>query len=160
MPGLLSEGKMVIDYQEQPVELGDGTRISLRLPRYSVTDLGYGPLDPETTLSPRMTPPMTGMGLIEAIHPADILARADPDDRDGDGVSGRVALARNPATGQLAIGRFGWKAQNATVRQQSASAFAGDIGISHAGFSEQPWRLHPWPGRLHGAADRSPARPW
>jgi len=130
VPGLLSEGKMVIDYQEQPVELGDGTRISLRMPRYSVTDLGYGPLDPETTLSPRMTPPMTGMGLIEAIHPADILARADPDDRDGDGVSGRVALARNTATGQLAIGRFGWKAQNATVRQQSASAFAGDIGIS------------------------------
>ena len=130
VPGLQSEGRMVIGYQEQPVDLGDGTRVSLRLPRYGVADLGYGPLDPETTLSPRMTPPMTGMGLIEAIHPADILARADPDDQDGDGVSGRVALAVNPATGHLAIGRFGWKAQNATVRQQSASAFAGDIGIS------------------------------
>ncbi|MBU4531156.1 MAG: c-type cytochrome [Hoeflea sp.] len=130
VPGLRSEGRMVIEYREQPVELGDGTLISLRKPAYSVADLGYGPLDPETTLSPRMTPPMTGMGLIEAIQPADILARADPDDHDGDGVSGRVALSRDPATGQLAIGRFGWKAQNATVRQQSASAFAGDIGIS------------------------------
>ncbi|MCY0093489.1 di-heme oxidoredictase family protein [Hoeflea ulvae] len=130
VPGLKSEGRMVIDYEEQPVSLDDGTVVSLRKPTYSVADLGYGPLDPETTLSPRMTPPMTGMGLIEAIHPADILAHADPDDRDGDGVSGRVALARDPATGDIAIGRFGWKAQNATVRQQSATAFAGDIGIS------------------------------
>ena len=130
VPGLQAEGRMVIDYEEQPVELGDGTVVSLRKPTYSVADLGFGPLDPETTLSPRMSPPMTGMGLIEAIHPADLLAHADPDDLDGDGVSGRVALARDPATGALAIGRFGWKAQNATIRQQSAGAFAGDIGIS------------------------------
>ena len=130
VPGLKAEGRMVIDYEEQPVELGDGTLVSLRKPHYSVTELGFGPLDPETTLSPRLSPPMTGMGLIEAIHPADILTNADPDDQDGNGISGRVALARDPATGQRAIGRFGWKAQNATVRQQSSSAFAGDIGIS------------------------------
>jgi CxxC motif-containing protein (DUF1111 family) len=130
VPGLKAEGRMVIEYREQPVELGDGTVVSLRKPSYSVADLGFGPLDPSTTLSPRMTPPMTGMGLIEAIHPADILAHADPDDRDGDGISGRVALARDPASGKLAIGRFGWKAQNATVRQQTAGAFSGDIGIS------------------------------
>ena len=130
VPGLQAEGRMVVEYEEQPVELADGTMISLRKPDYSVADLGYGPLDPETTLSPRMTPPMTGMGLIEAIHPADVLSHADPEDRNGDGVSGRVALARNPATGDIALGRFGWKAQNATVRQQSSGAFAGDIGIS------------------------------
>lgn len=130
VPGLKAEGRMVIEYEEQPFEMADGSVISLRKPSYSVADLAFGPLDPETTLSPRMTPPMTGMGLIEAIHPADILAHADPDDRDGDGVSGRAAMARDPATGKLAIGRFGWKAQNATVRQQSSGAFAGDIGIS------------------------------
>lgn len=130
VPGLRAEGRMVIAFQEQPVELADGSVVSLRKPSYSVADLGFGPLDPETTLSPRMTPQMIGMGLIEAIHPADILAHADPEDRDGDGVSGRVAMARDPATGKLAIGRFGWKAQNATVRQQSSGAFAGDIGIS------------------------------
>ena len=130
VPGLQAEGRMVIDYVEEPVELADGTSVSLRKPAYSVADLGYGSLDPDTTLSPRMTPPMTGMGLIEAIHPADILAHADPDDRDGDGISGRVALARDPATGAIALGRFGWKAQNATVRQQASGAFAGDIGIS------------------------------
>ena len=51
-------------------------------------------------------------------------------DLDGDGVSGRVAVARDPATGKLAIGRFGWKAGEASIRSQSAGAFAGDMGIS------------------------------
>ncbi len=130
VPGLQAEGRMVIDYQEQPVTLADGTRVSLRKPDYSVTDLGYGPLDPQTTLSPRMTPPMTGVGLVEAIHPADLVNQADPDDRDGDGISGRLALTRDPVTGKIEIGRFGWKAQKATVRQQAADALNGDIGVS------------------------------
>ncbi|WP_322987724.1 di-heme oxidoredictase family protein [Hoeflea sp.] len=130
VPGLQAEGRMVIDYQEQPVTLADGTRVSLRKPDYSVADLGYGPLDPETTLSPRMTPPMTGVGLVEAIHPADLVNQADPDDRDGDGISGRLALTRDPVTGKIEIGRFGWKAQKATVRQQAADALNGDIGVS------------------------------
>ncbi len=129
VPGLKAEGHMVIAYEEVPVTLGDGTIVNLRRPQYSVTDLAYGPLHTDTTLSPRIAPPMIGMGLIQAIHPADILANADPEDADGDGISGRVAIARGP-DGELAIGRFGWKAQNATVRQQSAGAFAGDIGIS------------------------------
>lgn len=130
VPGLAAEGRMVIDYEEQPVELGDGTIVQLRKPTYAVADLGYGPLHPATTLSPRIAPPMIGMGLIEAIHPADIMAGADPDDGDGDGISGRLALVRDPATGTIALGRFGWKAHNPTVRIQSAGAFAGDIGIS------------------------------
>ena len=129
VPGLRAEGRMVITYQEEPFELGDGTIVMLRKPTYSVADLGYGPLHPDTTLSPRIAPQMIGMGLIEAIHPADIIANADPDDLDEDGISGRVALARDPQD-NVALGRFGWKAQNATVRQQSAGAFAGDIGIS------------------------------
>ena len=130
VPGLRGEGRMRVDYSEQKVTLGDGTAVSLRRPSYSVDDLGYGPLDPRTTLSPRLTPPMIGLGLIEQIAPADILAHADPDDRDGDGISGRPNIVRDPRTGQLALGRFGWKAQTASVRQQAAEAFAGDIGIS------------------------------
>lgn len=130
VPGLAGEGRMVIEYVEEPFELDDGTVVRLRRPSYSVADLGYGPMHPDTTLSPRIAPQMIGMGLIEAIHPADIVTMADPDDLDGDGISGRVALARDPASGAVTVGRFGWKAQNATVRQQSSGAFAGDIGIS------------------------------
>lgn len=130
VPGLKAEGHMKIDYTDKPVELAGGETVTLRAPTYSVTDLAYGPLDPETTLSPRVAPPMIGMGLIQAIHPADILAKADPDDEDGDGISGEVQYARDSKTDEIKIGRFGWKAHTPTIRAQTASAFSGDIGIS------------------------------
>ncbi|WP_274630530.1 di-heme oxidoredictase family protein [Arvimicrobium flavum] len=130
VPGIPGEGRMKIDYTEVPVTLGDGTQVSLRKPAYSVTDLGYGALDPRTTLSPRVSPQMIGLGLVEQIHPADIASRADPEDHDEDGISGRVSIVRDELTGELALGRFGWKATTASIRQQSADAFAGDMGIS------------------------------
>lgn len=130
VPGLAAEGEMEITYAEVPVILADGTTVSLRKPSYSVAELAYGPLDPDTTLSPRIAPPMLGMGLIEAIPQADILAHADPDDRNGDGISGRAAITRDHRTGALALGRFGYKAQTATVRDQVAAAFSGDMGLS------------------------------
>jgi CxxC motif-containing protein (DUF1111 family) len=130
VPGLRGEGRMCVDYQEQKVTLPDGTVVSLRKPSYSVDDLADGPLDPHTTLSPRMTPPMIGLGLVEQIATADILAHADPDDRDGDGISGRPNIVRDRKSGELTLGRFGWKGQTPSIRQQAADAFAGDIGIS------------------------------
>jgi CxxC motif-containing protein (DUF1111 family) len=130
VPGLAGEGRMAISYTEIPVTLGDGTVASLRKPSYSVTDLSDGPMHPGTTLSPRVTPAMIGLGLVEQIHPADILANADPDDRDGDGISGKPNIVRDEMSRELTLGRFGWKAQTPSIRQQSADAFAGDIGIS------------------------------
>jgi CxxC motif-containing protein (DUF1111 family) len=130
VPGLAGEGRMRIAYDEIEVKLGDGSVVSLRKPSYSIDNLAYGALDPRTTLSPRIASPMIGLGLVEQIHPADILAHADPDVLDGDGVSGKAAIVRDPLTGKPALGRFGWKAQQATIRQQSADALAGDIGIS------------------------------
>ncbi len=130
VPGVAAEGRVVITYTEEPVTLAGGEIVTLRKPQYSVADLNYGPLGVDTTLSPRIANPMIGMGLIEAIAGADILAKVDPDDRDGDGISGRVARARDHRTGELKLGRFGWKAQNSSVRDQSSSAFVGDLGIS------------------------------
>lgn len=138
VPGLKAEGRMVIDYEDFIIVLGDGTEVPMRRPSYSVTELAYGPMDVTTTLSPRVTPAMIGLGLVEQIHPADILALADPDDADGDGISGRANIVRDPATGALALGRFGWKAQNPTIRAQVASAFSGDIGISTPDHPD-PW---------------------
>lgn len=137
VPGLRAEGRMKIDYTEVPFTFPDGTTASLRKPSYSVSDLAYGPMNPETTLSPRVTPQMIGLGLVEQIHPSDILANADPDDRDGDGISGKASIVREKVIqrstkgGDLTLGRFGWKAEMPTIRQQSADAFAGDIGISN-----------------------------
>jgi CxxC motif-containing protein (DUF1111 family) len=130
VPGLAGEGKMAITYTEEPVTLDGGETVSLRKPTYAVTGLSHGPMHPGTTLSPRVTPAMIGLGLVEQIHPADILAHADPDDVDGDGISGRAQVVRDPLSGEVTLGRFGWKAQTPSIRQQSADAFAGDLGIS------------------------------
>ncbi|MCQ0988178.1 di-heme oxidoreductase family protein [Jiella marina] len=128
--GLEPEGRMVIEYEEKPVTLGDGTVVNLRHPTYSVADLGYGAMAEDVMLSPRVAPPMIGLGLVEQIEPADILALADPNDADGDGISGKPSMAREPETGELVLGRFGWKATTPSIKVQSAEAFAGDIGIS------------------------------
>lgn len=129
VPGLKAEGRMVIDYADVPVTLGDGTIVTLRSPSYSVADLGYGPMADDVMLSPRVAPQMIGLGLLEAIAPEDILAKADPEDRDGDGISGKPSWVKDK-TGELRLGRFGWKAGAPSIRVQSANAFAGDIGIS------------------------------
>ena len=133
VPGLPAEGKMAIHYEEIRVELNGSEVVSLRKPTYQITNLGFGPLDDDVMLSPRIAPQMIGLGLLEAIHPADILALSDPDDLNGDGVSGKPSFVRDPATGERVLGRFGWKASNPTIHAQSAGAFAGDIGISNPG---------------------------
>ncbi|MEP2703439.1 MAG: di-heme oxidoredictase family protein [Roseibium sp.] len=130
VPGLAGEGRFDIDHEEIEVELNGGDVAVLQNPTYEIRDLGYGDLHPETLFSPRVAPPMIGLGLLQAIHQGDIEALADPDDLDGDGISGKVSRVRDPATGDITIGRFGWKASNPTIRAQTAGAFSGDIGIS------------------------------
>ena len=66
---------MIVSYTEQPVMLAGGEVVSLRRPTYRIAELGYGPLDPRTMMSPRLTPQMIGLGLLEAIPEAAILAR-------------------------------------------------------------------------------------
>jgi CxxC motif-containing protein (DUF1111 family) len=127
--GHLGEGRMIVTYEEIPVRLSGGEVVKLRKPTYRIADLGYGPLHPQTMISPRVAPQMIGLGLLEAISEADILARADPDDRDGDGISGRANRVWSVEEARIALGRFGWKAGQPTVVQQSAEAFWGDIGI-------------------------------
>jgi CxxC motif-containing protein (DUF1111 family) len=128
--GLRAEGQMKVDYTDLPVTLRDGTVVTLRAPHYSVADLGFGPMAKDVLLSPRVAPPMIGLGLVEAIPQEDILANADPDDADHNGISGEPNWVKSLETGQIALGRFGWKDGAPSIRTQSAAAFAGDIGIS------------------------------
>jgi CxxC motif-containing protein (DUF1111 family) len=81
-------------------------------------------------LSPRVAPQMIGLGLLEAIAERDIEAAADPDDRDGDGISGRPNRVWSTLANSRRLGRFGWKAGSPSVDEQSQDAFAGDMGIS------------------------------
>ncbi|WP_052081723.1 di-heme oxidoredictase family protein [Paracoccus halophilus] len=128
--GLPAEGQMVIEYEDLPVTLGDGTIVTLRKPVYSMADPGYGPPSPDLMLSPRVAPQMIGLGLLEAIPAGDILANADPGDADGDGISGRPSIVPSAEFGVPMLGRFGLKGGTPTVKEQSAAAFSGDMGLS------------------------------
>jgi CxxC motif-containing protein (DUF1111 family) len=137
-PGHAAEGRMVVTYTDRPVTLGDGTVVTLRAPAYAVADPAHGPLSPDLMLSPRVAPQMIGLGLLEAIPAADIVALADPDDADGDGISGRAQIVPSVEYGVPMLGRFGLKAGAPTVREQSSGAFSGDMGLS------TPLHPDPW----------------
>ena len=89
-------------------------------------------LPAEAVIIARRIPiPLFGAGLVEAIPDEAILALADPDDRDGDGISGRAAIVRDLATGDRRVGRFGWKAQHATLLAFGADAYRNEMGITN-----------------------------
>ncbi|ROP84504.1 CxxC motif-containing protein (DUF1111 family) [Stella humosa] len=136
--GHLAEGTMDVAYAEEPVRLADGTIVHLRRPTYSISGLNYGPLHPKTMMSPRLAPPMIGMGLLELVDEADILALADPDDGDGDGIAGKANRVWSREFDRAMLGRFGWKAGQPTIAQQVADAFSGDMGLSTP-LSRDPW---------------------
>ena len=106
----------------------DGTAYSLRKPNYSFT--GSSP----SHYSARVASALIGMGLLEAISELDLSALADPDDTDGDGISGRTQILTDPTTGEQRIGRFGYKAGTATVNEQVAAALNTDLGVATSVF--------------------------
>jgi CxxC motif-containing protein (DUF1111 family) len=93
-------------------------------------NLAFGELAPGLAVSPRLAPQLAGVGLLEAVPEETIVSMSDPDDGDGDGISGRPNRVTDLRTGETVLGRFGWKAGVATVEQQVAAAFNGDIGIT------------------------------
>nr|WP_246387824.1 di-heme oxidoredictase family protein [Chiayiivirga flava] len=133
IPGVPAEGRVEITYDEIAGAFADGTPYSLRKPRVTLHDPAFGPFD-DLLLSARVAQHMPGVGLLEAVPEADIVARADPDDRDGDGISGRANRVWNPIMQRTELGRFGWKANVATLQQQTAAAAHGDIGLTSSAF--------------------------
>lgn len=81
--------------------------------------------------------PLFGAGLVEAIADETILAREDPDDRDGDGISGRAGMVKDVVSGQRRVGRFGWKSQHATLLAFSGDAYRNEMGITNDLFPDE-----------------------
>lgn len=115
----------------------DGTPFELLWPTVNIRDRNHGPLTEGTQVSARIGAQLIGMGFLEAVSDATILAGADPNDADGDGVSGRPNAVWNPATGQTELGRFGWKANVVQLDQQIAQAFHGDLGVTSSLIPEE-----------------------
>jgi CxxC motif-containing protein (DUF1111 family) len=128
--GVPAEGRTVVTFTTRQGNYADGTPYSLLVPHYEITDLAFGPLPAGTMISPRVAPPVFGLSLLEAVPEWQILSLADPDDRDGDGISGRANQVWDVAASKVALGRFGWKANQPNLRQQNAAAANGDIGLT------------------------------
>lgn len=133
--GVAAEGSTRIDYTEIAGTFPDGEAYSLRKPLYIIENLNYGTMRQDVLVSPRVAPQMIGMGLLEAIDESDILANADEEDRNGDGISGRANYVWSYENATLMLGRFGWKANQPTISQQVAGAFQGDLGITSPVFT-------------------------
>ena len=108
--------------------LGGGTLFHL----FSIPNHECQPkIPPEANVISRRIPiPLFGAGLVEAISDETLLALEDPDDLDNDGISGRAAMINDVATGRERIGRFGWKAQQATLLAFGADAYRNEMGIT------------------------------
>ncbi|ACR11353.1 putative lipoprotein [Teredinibacter turnerae T7901] len=131
------EAYIYVDWQEETFRYPDGETAQLRQPRARIDKLRYGSLDNART-SLRNAPPMLGVGLLEAVPEASILAREDPQDNDKDGISGRANRVWDPQTNSMQLGRFGWKANRADLPVTVAAAFVNDVGITNPIFSDQP----------------------
>jgi CxxC motif-containing protein (DUF1111 family) len=130
IPGVTPEGKVRVEYDAMTVHFRDGTPAHLRRPTLQITQLGYGAMHPQTRASARIAPPMIGLGLLEAIPEAAILANADPDDSKGTGITGTPNWVWDDAQQKTVLGRFGWKASQPSIEQQNAHALAGDMGLT------------------------------
>jgi CxxC motif-containing protein (DUF1111 family) len=126
-----------VEHALVPGLYADGTPYELRRPIYTFSQWLYGAPPATSRISPRVGQQVIGVGLLERIPADEIEAQADPDDKNQDGISGRTIQVLNLRTGQIQLGRFGWKSEQPTVEQQSAGALVGDIGVTNPLFPEE-----------------------
>lgn len=130
------EGKINVTYTNLNRNYPDGTPYVLRKPNYTIIDKQFGELS-DIKMSPRVGQQVIGLGLIDAITRESIEANIDIGDSNNDGIIGKANYIIDELSGELKIGKFGWKANQPTLRQQVADAFNGDMGLSTSIFSEQ-----------------------
>jgi len=136
LPKAKPEARVSIEYEHVNGSYPDGTSFSLLKPAIKMDNWGYG-VPGRLLESARVASAVYGLGLLDAIADEAILAQADPDDWDGDGISGRVNRVWSPSKEEHSIGKYGWKANKATLIDQTAGAFQGDIGITSSLFPDE-----------------------
>lgn len=145
------QADVYVRFDTREVSYGDGSKQTLYKPVFEIRNPYDSPgeapgdntppvsrlLADDVMTSPRMALPIFGLGLLEAVPEAQILALSDPDDLDTDGISGRpnyVFDQVKAAQGDpepVSLGRFGWKANTPSVAVQSAGAYNADIGVTN-----------------------------
>lgn len=136
--GLPGEGTPRLTYTPIHGQFKDGEAYTLLQPRLHIEQPQYGAFAEGIQFSVRVAPPLFGIGILESVPEVEILALADPEDKDGDGISGQPNRVWDIATNSTVLGRFGWKANQPNIRQQTADALRNDIGITTTLLPTQP----------------------
>ena len=134
--GKQPEATVNISYSYQTYSFPDGETYELRSPTYTLNNL-YTSIGGNYLLSPRLAPPVFGLGLLEAIPEEDIVANEDVNDVNSDGISGKANYVWDNFTSSTKLGRFGLKANTATILTQVAAAYNNDIGITSYVFPKE-----------------------
>jgi CxxC motif-containing protein (DUF1111 family) len=129
------EGHAFISYQEKEVKFADGEKRVLRSLKIELKDLQFGDIGAETMFSLRIAQQLVGLGLLEAVPEADILDIARSQEKLG--LAGHPNYVWDVEADRRVLGRFGWKANQPSLRQQTAAAFLGDIGATTYLFTEE-----------------------
>jgi CxxC motif-containing protein (DUF1111 family) len=137
VPGVKPEGEVTLRWKPIRGRFADGTPYTLQQPVYGFRKLGYGPMAKDVRVSPRIAPQVIGMGLLEAIPEAEIERNAAEQTAMPGPIKGQPNRVWDAVAKREMIGRFGWKANVATVAHQTAGAFLGDIGITSSVFPNE-----------------------
>lgn len=135
--GVKGEGQLKISYETVHGHYADGTAYTLEKPIYHFEELGYGPMAADFMFSPRIAPQVIGLGLLEAIPESEILANAAAQAATAGPIKGQANYVWDAYGQRMMLGRFGWKANVASLAHQTAAAFHGDIGITSKHFPQQ-----------------------
>lgn len=130
IPGHQPEAKITFDYSVQQVALNGDEVVELRKPILKLQNFSDHPMRDTDLSSVRIAPPMIGLGYLQALSEQQILTNADPLDENGDGISGKANQVWDVESQQIVLGRFGYKAEQPSLKQQNAAAFAGDMGLT------------------------------
>ncbi|MGS0689464.1 di-heme oxidoredictase family protein [Shewanella sp. 30m-9] len=152
----IGQADVYLSYETKRVTYSDGTSVTLKKPRFDVENPYDAPgetrassnvtsnlLQDDVLMGWRNGMPVFGLGLLEAIAEADIIANVDAADSNNDGISGRANYVFDAVKAQagdsnpVSLGRFGWKANTPSVRVQSLGALRGDIGITNPLFPDE-----------------------
>lgn len=131
------EGRVSVTWRAIEGKFDDGTPFTMQQPQYALSDLAYGPLAKDAMLSPRVAPHLAGVGLLEAIPEEAILANELKQAAAPGPIKGKANRVWDAQAGEMRVGRFGWKANVASLAHQTAGAFVGDMGITSSLFPDE-----------------------
>jgi CxxC motif-containing protein (DUF1111 family) len=135
--GYEAEGNVTVSWPESVFLFSDNDSAAMRSPLWSFSNMYTGSVPGGWMFSARVAPPLHGLGLLEQISEETMMSFADENDRDNDGISGKLNYVWDVKNQRMMPGRFGWKCEAATMEQQVAGAYNEDMGVTSSLLSKE-----------------------